>query len=710
MDFKIAFPIRLITNYKLQISNMIRRIGKKKKVIWGNNRVNIIIAIVFLFGGLILYKLYDLQVARYDLYAALALDQHQVYSQLEPERGRIYMQDKNGQLYPYATNKEFASVFAVPKDIKNSQKTAEKLYLIFKEPKVKEEVEKLLDDQAKGELKKELDFVASLGLSPEDIAAKQAEVRARHEARQYDKNYLEKIEIKREAEINLRKEKIIDDYLKILTKKNDPYEPIENKADEETLKELYALLASQGNITVLKEDLELKEGKILFKVSGQELNIAGISHTMFAYRFYPEGQLGAHTLGFVSLSQDEQRGQYGLEGFFNEELFGQFGSVKSERGADRNVIIVNDREYVSPVNGDNLILTLDRSIQFAVCQKLNTAALRHGADGGTVIAVAPKTGAILAICSWPDYDPNNYKEVKDIKIYNNPAIFDEYEPGSVFKPITMAAGLDQEKITPQTTYNDEGQVMVKGWPKPIKNSDYDTYGGHGQVTMNGVLENSLNTGAIFAMRQIGPDIFSQYVKNFGFGEKTGIELETENSGNIKNLQSQNIQEIYAATASFGQGITVTPLQMLMSYTAIANGGILMKPYIVKEIIHPDGVKDITQPRQVRRVVSERVATLLSGMLVNVVESGHAKRAAVAGYYIGGKTGTAQVASESVRGYGSRTIHTFIGLAPIEEPEFVMLVKLDDPKDAKFAESSAAPLFKEIAEYLLDYLEVPKSRD
>jgi len=455
--------------------------------------------------------------------------------------------------------------------------------------------------------------------------------------------------------------------------------------------------------------LELKQGEILFKSDGQKLTIFGISHTMFAYRFYPESELGSHTLGFVSLSQDEQRGRYGLEGFFDEELSGQFGSVKSERGADRNVIIVNDREYISPVDGDNLILTLDRSIQFAVCQKLNEIALRHGADGGTVIAVNPRTGAILAICSWPDYDPNNYKEVEDIKVYNNPAIFDEYEPGSVFKPITMAAGLDQEKITPQTTYNDEGQVMVKGWPKPIKNSDYDTHGGYGRVDMNNVLENSLNTGAIFAMQQIGPEVFSQYVKNFGFGEKTGIELETENSGNIRNLQSDNIQEVYAATASFGQGLTVTPLQMLMSYAAIANGGILMKPYIVKEIIHADGSKEITQSRQVRRVISEKAATLLSGMLANVVEGGHAIRAAVSGYYIGGKTGTAQVASGSVRGYGGQTIHTFVGIAPIDDPAFVMLVKLNDPKDVQFAASSAAPLFGELAGYLLDYLEVPKGR-
>jgi cell division protein FtsI/penicillin-binding protein 2 len=440
-----------------------------------------------------------------------------------------------------------------------------------------------------------------------------------------------------------------------------------------------------------------------------ELKLDGIAFIPRVRRFYPENNIGSHVLGFVGYVGAEERGRYGLEGFFDEELFGVPGSIKTGRGAQGNLIIINDREYEKAKNGSDLILTINRIIQYTACHKLNETALRHGADGGSIIIMDPKTGGILAMCSWPDYDPNNYKEVEDIEIYNNPAIFSQYEPGSIFKTITMAAALDQGKITPETTYNDEGSVMISGWPKPIKNSDYDTHGGYGEVNMTTVLEKSLNTGAIFAMQQIGPEIFSKYVKDFGFGEKTGIELETESAGNIKNLLGDKVYEIYAATASFGQGISVTPLQMVTAYAAVANGGILMKPYLVKEIVHSDGTKDITQPKQIKRVVSERTAILLGGMLVNVVESGHAKRAGVDGYWVAGKTGTAQIASREQRGYSSRTIHTFVGFAPVEDPKFVMLVKLDDPKGIKFAASSAAPLFGEIAEFLLDYFEVPKER-
>jgi cell division protein FtsI/penicillin-binding protein 2 len=298
--------------------------------------------------------------------------------------------------------------------------------------------------------------------------------------------------------------------------------------------------------------------------------------------------------------------------------------------------------------------------------------------------------------------------VEDMNIYNNPVIFEQYEPGSVFKTITMAAALNEGVVTPQTAYVDKGRIKVQGWDGYIKNSDYATKGAHGEVDMNYVLEHSLNTGAIYAMQLTGPDKFSDYVERFGFGQRTGIELEAEARGDLKNLDKGSVAEVYAATASYGQGISVTPLQMVMSYAAIANDGILMKPFMVKKIIKDDSEEDITRPVQIRRVISERSSELLSGMLVNVVRGGHAEKAAVEGYYVGGKTGTAQVAS-SVGGYGSKTIHTFIGMAPIDDPKFVMLVKLDNPSNARYSASSAAPLFGDIADFILDYYKVPKER-
>jgi cell division protein FtsI/penicillin-binding protein 2 len=425
------------------------------------------------------------------------------------------------------------------------------------------------------------------------------------------------------------------------------------------------------------------------------------------YRFYPEGNIGSHIIGFVGHNGDEQVGQYGLEGFFNEELKGKHGSVRAERSVTGDLIIINDREYRKPVDGSDLVLTINRSLQFHICRKLAEASQQYAADKGSVIVMDPNTGAIMAMCSWPDYDPNNYRDVADIKVYNNPAIFDQYEPGSTFKVITMAASLDQGKVLPSTTYEDKGFLMIEGWPKPIKNSDYETRGGYGRSNMINVLEYSLNTGAIFAMQRIGPATFGEYLEKFGFGEKTGIEMQAEGVTTIKNLKAKNIRPIEAATASFGQGITVTPLQLVTAFGAIANGGILMKPYLVKEIVYSDGTRHLTQPKEIRRVVSERAAMLLSGMMVNVIENGHAKLAGVQGYYVAGKTGTAQVPEAG--GYGDKTIHNFVGFSPVEEPKFVMLVRFDNAKNVKYAASSAAPLFGELAEFILNYYKVPKER-
>ena len=280
----------------------------------------------------------------------------------------------------------------------------------------------------------------------------------------------------------------------------------------------------------------------------------------------------------------------------------------------------------------------------SVCEKLQDAVTKHNASGGSVIVLEPKTGAIIAMCSVPSFDPNNYREEKDISVYNNPAIFYQYEPGSTFKAITLAIAIDQGKITPSTTYEDKGSIMIKGWHKPISNSDFATHGAHGVVDMNSVLDNSLNTGAIFAMNQVGPKVFSDYLKRFGFGERTGIEFLAESPGNINNMLSTRVKEIDAATASFGQGIATTPLQMVMSYQVIANKGLMMKPHIVKKIIGPNDKEQDILPKSVSQVISESTAATVSAMLVNVVEKGHSKRAAIDGYYVGGKTGTAQIAS------------------------------------------------------------------
>ena len=673
-----------------------------------NSRINLIIAIVFLLFGFIIFKLFDLQVLNYELYYSLASGQHQIFNLLEPERGRIFIQNDEigsaNQYYPIATNKNFYILFAVPKDIDKAELISQELYLTFKQKKTEKEVDELLKKEETDQLKAQIDALGDL--TDENNKAKQAEIIANHQRLLADEKYLEMKKIRREAEINLRKNVIIDGYLMKLDKPGDVYEPLEQKVDEMILKKFY-LAVNQSDQDIKLNDLEIENNALFIINHGarKKLTIPGVGFSEKSYRFYPEGNIGSNLIGFVGFVGDHEKGRYGLEEYFEQELYGRPGSIKIERDAKGQAIIINDREYLKPENGADLILTINRSIQFTACKKLNEAGVKYGADGGSVIIMEPKTGAILAMCSNPDYDGNEYQNVEDIKDFTNPAVFSQYEPGSIFKVITMAMALDRGEITPQTIYDDTGQVEIADFI--IKNSDLKA---NGKQTMTEVLEKSLNTGAIFAMREIGQDLFSDYVKKFGFGEKTGLGLTGESKGDIKNLIAKPVREIYAATASFGQGLSVTPLQMVSSLAAIANNGILMKPYLVKEIIKPDGAKIETQPAIIRRVISEKAATMLGGMMVNVVENGHGKKAAVNGYYVGGKTGTAQVARKDGRGYEANiNIGSFGGFAPVDDPKFVMLVRIDHPRSVEWAESSAAPLFGELAEYMLNYWQVPKER-
>ncbi|MBI5530406.1 MAG: penicillin-binding protein 2 [Candidatus Doudnabacteria bacterium] len=472
-----------------------------------------------------------------------------------------------------------------------------------------------------------------------------------------------------------------------LNKKNDPYEPLKHKLSDAQAEEIKAL------------------------------KLKGIYFGPETFRFYPEKNIGGHILGFIGFKGDSKVGMYGLEGYFEDDLVGQPGYLRTERDAFGSVIAIGERSITPARDGDDLVLTIDRVLQYKTCTELQSAVKQYEADKGTIIIMEPDTGRILSLCNEPDYEPAEYASVEDISIFNNPAIFDQYEPGSVFKPITMAAALDSGKVAPTTVYTDEGCLKFDKYR--ICNSDFKNYG---RQNMVGVLEKSINTGAIFAARAAGKDVFKDYVQAFGFGALTGIELDTENAGNISSLDKKG--DIYMATASFGQGITVTPLQLVAAYAAIANGGKLVKPYIVEEILRKNAgtrpcldqtcigqvlpEKTVTTPKIIRQVISPRAATLLSGMLVSVIENGHAKRAGVPGYYLAGKTGTAEV-PEAGGGYGDKTIHTFVGFGPVDEPKFVMLVKLDNPKNVRFADSSTAPVFSKLAKFLLEYYEIPPER-
>lgn len=432
----------------------------------------------------------------------------------------------------------------------------------------------------------------------------------------------------------------------------------------------------------------------------KELNYSGIHFFPESVRFYPSGELASQTVGFVGSDGNKEVGRYGLEAYFEEQLKGKEGRINQERDTGGRWISVADRDVDPAENGDTLVLTMDHTVQYEVEKIIKEAVERHGADNGSAIVMEPKTGKILAMANYPNFNPNDYRSVEDMSLFMNLNVNLPYECGSVFKTITEAIGIDDGKIEPSTTYIDTGVVKEAGYE--IKNSDEKSYG---LQTMTQVLEKSLNTGAIYIEKQVGNKKFVEYLARFGLGEKTGITLPAESSGNIKNLDAvrRNIQFF---TASFGQGITLTPIQLLNAYASIANKGMLMKPQIVEKVIHADGTEEEIKPVEIRKVISESSARKVSEMLRSVVVNGHGKRADVPGYLVGGKTGTAQVASTTAKGYEEGiTIGSFAGYAPIDDPQFAVLVKIYHPKDVEWAESSAAPTFGSIMKFLLEYYKV-----
>ncbi len=436
----------------------------------------------------------------------------------------------------------------------------------------------------------------------------------------------------------------------------------------------------------------------------REKKIRGVWIARGSARLYPETGMGGQLIGYTVVNDENIReGRYGIESYENVALAGEPGMIEGERDALGRRLAFGQATVKQPKNGADVVLTIDRSIQQFLCTKMEEAVKRFEAESATSIVLNPETGAVLGMCSFPNFLPGDVGKIKDVGLLNNPATFTPYEPGSIFKAFTMAAGIESGKISPQTVYVDKGVEEIDNFK--IRNSDKLA---HGTQSMIKVLEMSLNTGTIFVQRLVGRENFRDYVKRFGFGEKTGIELPSETKGTIASLEKRGA--IFAATASFGQGITTTPLQLVAGYAALANNGTLMKPYIVQEIIR-DGVSTKTKPEPVREVVSSRTARLVTGMLVNVVEKGHGKRAGVPGYYVAGKTGTAQVPNPRGGGYlpPDVTIGSFAGYAPADHPKFAMIVKVEKPKTVQYAESSAAPIFGEIAQFLMTYFQIEPER-
>lgn len=431
---------------------------------------------------------------------------------------------------------------------------------------------------------------------------------------------------------------LAEDFVSEKLKKDTLYSPIKSRLSEEEIKNL------------------------------QGLDLPGINLVREKSHYFPQETLASQTVGFLGA---DYRGQYGLEEYYDDVLSG----------------------------GSNLVLTIDYNIQFTAERLLEAAKKTVDIESGSILVLDPNSGKILAMASYPNFNPNDYREYAktgDLGIFQNNITQKIFEPGSVFKPITMAAALEEGVITPQTTYTDEGILKIGG--RTINNYDSRTYG---EQTMTNVLEKSINTGAVFAERQLGHNLFLKYVEKFGFFSRTGVDLPESYS---TNKEFKKGYEINYATAAFGQGIEITPIQLARAFSAIANGGKLVKPYLAEKI---GGQK--TEPEFSKPVISSKAASQLTTMMTSVVENGFGKKAKVPGYYIAGKTGTAQVPFSALginkSGYSDKTIQSFIGFFPAFSPRFLILVKLDNPK-TKTAEYSALPVFHDLAEYVLRLYQIP----
>lgn len=479
---------------------------------------------------------------------------------------------------------------------------------------------------------------------------------------------------------------------------------IEEKEKSDKLKVLFEKLSQKNDFyEVVKKGIDIDEVEDI-----KRLGLLGIHFEKVPQRYYPEESLFSHLIGFVSEDSEcsnqtciRKGGQYGLEEFFDEELRGRAGEMKVERAPGGYIITSSDIVIKEAQPGIDLVLTLDRSIQFFVCSALRDALNLYRAESGSIIVLDSRSGKVLALCNQPDFNPNMYFQEKNFVVFKNTSISSVFEPGSIFKVITMAAALDSESITPETTYFDTGSVTIEDYT--ITNVDGRI---NGRVTMTNVLEKSINTGAVYAVQKVGRKAFRNYLKKFGFGSLTGIELAGEAAGNIDNLEKRS--ETYLATSSFGHGISVTPLQMVTAVGVIANSGKLMKPYIV-DAIRENGIERTMVPQFVRQVISPSTAATLSAMMTSVLENGYGRQARVDGYFVAGKTGTAQVPKKG-EGYTEEVIHSFVGFAPARDPQFVALVKLDNPKEGRFADSTAAPTFGKIADFILKYYNIVPDRE
>ncbi|MFH1626848.1 MAG: penicillin-binding protein 2 [bacterium] len=466
------------------------------------------------------------------------------------------------------------------------------------------------------------------------------------------------------------------------TKINDPYEEIARQISEDKISKI------------------------------SKLKLPGLIIEKENWRYYPGDSLAANLIGFVGFDNagEKLEGRYGLEKYYDDNL------KRDNNGLYTNAFVeiflnINKNFIQNKEREGDIIITIDPEIQGYVEKIIDDTKKKWDSKTIGAIIINPKNGEIYSMAVSPSFNLNNFKNEKDISIFSNPLVSDSYEMGSIIKALTMTAGIDNGDITAQTTYDDKGFLKSDGYT--VYNSDKKS---HGIVDMQTILNKSLNTGAAFVMDKIGKNKFLEYMQNYGIGTETGIDLPSEAGGNINNLLDNlnNNKKIEYITASFGQGISMTPIMAVKAFSVLANGGKLIIPHIVKKINYKVGLsKNISYINEAKQIIKKESSEEITRMLVKVVDDALAGgNVKIKNYSIAAKTGTAQIARPTNEGggyYPDKWLHSFFGYFPAYNPKFLIFLYMIEPKNVNYASQTLTTPFFDISRFLINYYEIAPDR-
>ena len=428
----------------------------------------------------------------------------------------------------------------------------------------------------------------------------------------------------------------------------------------------------------------------------EDENLPGVGFEQEFQRYYPEASMAANLLGFVGKDENgNSKGYFGVEGYYDRLLSGTQGSaVQIHDAIGRPILARVNSKNAFGTDGSSLVLNINRSMQFVAEEKLKDGIEKYGAKGGMIAIMDPKTGNIMAMANYPSFDPAKYQDYSDV-LYKNTFISDLYEPGSTFKPLVMSAAFNEKLLTPQSV------CPICSGPVPVGGYDIHTWDDKyfPNTNMLDVIVHSDNTGMVYTAQVLGLDRMLNYMNRYGVGSLTGIDLQGEVAPDIKPKNSWYAVDL--ATTGFGQGVDVTPIELMTAFASIANNGEMMEPHVVQKVINADGKETKIEPKVIGRPISEATSKVMTEVLVNAVNKGEAKFAKIPGYRVAGKTGTASI---PIQGHydATQTIASFIGFAPADDPKFIMFVIMDRPTSAIYGAETAAPVFFSVARDLFNY--------